>query len=917
MVSRSDSVITRGEMNRAFEDYTAELNIRQGQVMERILLIEQTLTGVDQKINILDSHVSARMQSVEENAQNSSDAIPFIREEVRNLGMKDRVLETGVEEVQDNLMNVATNCAAQTTEAIRKAEDLIKEAHRVNGVLTEADRCVHNLNQRMEKVEEIKRDGQNRGLLDPKHMSVSIYDGKGKEKFTDWRETLEKMVNEVHRGLRSVLRKFRADKCRITEIRIKEVINDLDIDGESIRMDFQRVNYELGAYLLTKLDDQPKLKAESVKLAGGFEMYRVPSQRYDRITLDHESLMLSEISKMAGTQASSLKDLANKMLVLESKIEAYQLKLGKEPEPSLLGSILTAILDPQTRREFVNQGGFLGDYEKMKERIDELSGNCGGAVAMDIGALEMECPQCTPAAPSGAVVPELDEGDRKPGNPNIQCWSCNGFGHYARDCPMNPKGGKAGSKGGSKGGKGGQFQGKGMGKGWPSKGGGKGKGTKGKGTYSLEQADGDWWGNHRFEPEDGGLRTLAALEKNDGGEKFKGKYYSHLDMVIDYDSDEEDSGLSPRTSIYHPCMDGPLQHIDQNDDYDDEDDPTMLDLEGESEDEVKPEEDEIKGSPWFDGEDPGEMEIEEILQMLQKLDRHRKRKPWMDNLAKQLRARSFTCNDKDFPPLPVAPGAPCPKPAPGTETLRGSAHLMKSAWAKSEATQKKNEDLLSGNKFPQWDQEELQAREKTRALRARPAEPEDFDEWTVKVSKSKKRLRKLKTKQSVNLLISNKREINEVSKYKGEWEPVELTVDSGAADTVCPPDTLNKTEVDASGATQDGFTVAVGKSIPNLGSKAGVMATQEWSNLKGVSFQLAPVHKTLLSVSQMIDNNHRVVFDKEWSYLEDKTTGEKTTLVRRNGLFVLQAWVRPRHDQKKSPEDDAPKNEAPFHRPGF
>ena len=207
-----------------------------------------------------------------------------------------------------------------------------------------------------------------------------------------------------------------------------------------------------------------------------------------------------------------------------------------------------------------------------------------------------------------------------------------------------------------------------------------------------------------------------------------------------------------------------------------------------------------------------------------------------------------------------------------------------------------------------------------RALRARPAEPEDFSDWTVKVSKSNKKLRRLKnqkTAPAVNLLISNKKEINEVSKYKGEWEPVELTVDSGAADTVCPPDTLNKIEVDLSGATQDGFTVADGKSIPNLGSKTGVMATQEWSKLKGVSFQVAPVHKTLLSVSQMIDNNHRVVFDQEWSYLEDKTTGEKTTLVRRNGLFVLQAWVRPRNDQKKSPEDSVPKNEVPFQRQGF
>ena len=195
--------------------------------------------------------------------------------------------------------------------------------------------------------------------------------------------------------------------------------------------------------------------------------------------------------------------------------------------------------------------------------------------------------------------------------------------------------------------------------------------------------------------------------------------------------------------------------------------------------------------------------------------------------------------------------------------------------------------------------------------------------WTVSVSRSTKRLRRLRkmirrptTKVPMNLLICNHKEINEVGKYKGEWEPIELTVDSGAADTVCPPDTLDQIEPDLSGATKDVFTVADGKSIPNLGAKAGVMATKEWSNLKGISFQIAPVHKTSLSVSQMVDNNHRVVFDGDWSYLEDKATEEKTTLVRRNGLFVLRAWVRPRNDSPPNPKKSPVGNELPFHRQG-
>ena len=64
------------------------------------------------------------------------------------------------------------------------------------------------------------------------------------------------------------------------------------------------------------------------------------------------------IAKLAATRSENLKDLESKLYLRPEK-GAYTLKAGREPEDSWLGSILTTMLDPQTRRDFVNEGRLL------------------------------------------------------------------------------------------------------------------------------------------------------------------------------------------------------------------------------------------------------------------------------------------------------------------------------------------------------------------------------------------------------------------------------------------------------------------------------------------------------------------------------------------------------------------------------
>ena len=201
-------------------------------------------------------------------------------------------------------------------------------------------------------------------------------------------------------------------------------------------------------------------------------------------------------------------------------------------------------------------------------------------------------------------------------------------------------------------------------------------------------------------------------------------------------------------------------------------------------------------------------------------------------------------------------------------------------------------------------------------------EDDDLTGWKVKVSRSKRlRPMKMKPKQQtssdVNIIEPVRRSADINAIQKSEWEPIKMHVDSGAEDTVAPIEAMPGIEPDTTNASEEGFRVADGTVIPNAGVKDGIIATQEWSTLKGIAFQVAPVNKALLSVSRMVDSGHRVVFDTEWSYIEDRKTGERTTLVRENGLYALRAWVRSRNKgtPPPKPSDPAPKSQ-PFTRPG-
>ena len=120
---------------------------------------------------------------------------------------------------------------------------------------------------------------------------------------------------------------------------------------------------------------------------------------------------------------------------------------------------------------------------------------------------------------------------------------------------------------------------------------------------------------------------------------------------------------------------------------------------------------------------------------------------------------------------------------------------------------------------------------------------------------------------------------------------IEVTVDSGAVDTVVPPG-LIPGEVVATAATQAGFAYkgADGSDIPHLGQQVLQGVTEENDPIK-MTVQVAKITKPLASVKKMTQAGNRVVFDGQNSYIEHKASGRKTKIYERDGTYAIDLWV--------------------------
>ena len=145
---------------------------------------------------------------------------------------------------------------------------------------------------------------------------------------------------------------------------------------------------------------------------------------------------------------------------------------------------------------------------------------------------------------------------------------------------------------------------------------------------------------------------------------------------------------------------------------------------------------------------------------------------------------------------------------------------------------------------------------------------------------------------------------NAVAEAPDEWSklPRPIVVDSGACDSVMPADWApNYAAKESPGQGVMSYIAANGEAVPNQGQKVLNICTSEGA-YNQMKFQLAPVSMALCSVSGLCSGGNRVVFEKDWGYIENLKTKHRTWLEQKEGLYVLDA-------------DIAPTNEPGFARP--
>ena len=850
MVARSGSVTQEDLL-----ELTEQLNGTMNDLKNKFGEIDQKFGIVEHRVVTMESIVAARLKDAEETLGTVLAHTKDHAAKLEFLNGSHQGLEHTIEQIESSLQHVIGNSAAEVSRACSIVEGYRAAMEQMQGNTAELQRLMGLAEQsclmthgRLDKLEGAPREGRSKDpdILDPKNLKVDTFLG-GKKDFDKWRESVEIYVSRFFPQVDKVMTFLRRNEVPITLEDFKLAAMSADVNVNTLKWDFETLQKDAGVFIKGKLGPDP-LGAISAAGEGFLNMYAQLNQEFDKLGDETEGQLFADFAKMAGRSAKTLAETKVNIREFEARLKEMRKRLGREPDVSLKSSILVAVLDPQTKRDFVKQK-ILSNYAEMRKELTNLfcHGLDGGAVPMDCDSIaksqqdqagqydqQFVCGPCE-NQPGAMGLNAFGKGGP------LKCWNCDGDGHPARLCP-HPLKPEIAAKIAEKGfGKGGPNTGKGYTAkgswnsntakgGWNSKGskgkGKDGKGGKGKGKtgiYSIADSA-QWWDQQAYVgwyPEQwdpaatptGDAKPLNALTQFNSIRRVKS--INSVSIVKEVETSNSFSGLSE---------DGEEDAVESEDRVDGEEDAV------ESEDRVEPTHTaELSPNDW-----------------------------------PCLPVRS--CNKEDLARYVKERNTPKRLTSEEWKIAHDRVAEMRAQIAENEKKEKKKK-LIRSFFFPENEKKEKQKYKERNSMEKAPARAID----------TLNRLR-----EHTDLLAVSPE----------QWCELRLTVDSGAGESVIPESEAANVEVTEGERTGCKYEVANGAVIYNKGEKHCAMVTQDTAVPREMKLQVSDVHKGLLSVIEMIDAGQRVVFDSEWSYIQDKKTGACDSLIRNDDAFELVTWVK-------------------------
>ena len=122
----------------------------------------------------------------------------------------------------------------------------------------------------------------------------------------------------------------------------------------------------------------------------------------------------------------------------------------------------------------------------------------------------------------------------------------------------------------------------------------------------------------------------------------------------------------------------------------------------------------------------------------------------------------------------------------------------------------------------------------------------------------------------------------------GDWVEVEVTVYSGACDTIMPLSACDFAILPSCHSKHKmAYEAANGASVPNLGERKCIIRTLGTWQERRITFQVADVHEPLLSISLAADAGFDWLLTDKGGWLILRDGGEKVAIRRKGNLYVL------------------------------